>query len=107
MCLACNLRVIIWPLFAPSAWQHQDTVVAGTTGEGAALASVRSADVDSEQLWRLERQFRALVCALFALSVWDQTTTVVAGTSDEVAALASVRSVGVVSASHCGGGHVT
>jgi hypothetical protein len=55
-------------------------VVAGTTGEGAGLASVR---------W----------------STWAQPTTVVTGTTGEGAALAYARSVGVGSAFHCGGGH--
>jgi hypothetical protein len=40
-------RALLWPLFAWSEWAHSSTVVAGTTGEGAALASVRSVGVSS------------------------------------------------------------
>jgi hypothetical protein len=36
---------LLWPLFARSALAVAATVVAGTTGEGAALASVRLYDV--------------------------------------------------------------
>jgi hypothetical protein len=55
-------------------------VVAGTTGEDAALA------------------FLSLVGVA-------QTATVVAGTTYKGAALGSVPLIGVGSASHCGGGH--
>jgi hypothetical protein len=34
------VRALLSPLFAPSAWAQSATVVAGTTDEGAALASV-------------------------------------------------------------------
>jgi hypothetical protein len=54
-------------------------VDAGTTGEGAALASV-------------------------ALSAWAHPATVVGGTTGECAALASIRSFGVGSARHYVGG---
>jgi hypothetical protein len=30
---------MLWPLLAWSAWSHPVTVIMGTTGEGAALAS--------------------------------------------------------------------
>jgi hypothetical protein len=42
------VSVLLWPLFARSAWAQTATVVAGTTGEGAALASVRSVSVGSD-----------------------------------------------------------
>jgi hypothetical protein len=32
---------LLWPLFAWTAWAQPDTVEAGTTGDGAAIASVR------------------------------------------------------------------
>jgi hypothetical protein len=37
----------MWPLLGRSAWDQPVTVVAGTTGEGAALASVLSVSVGS------------------------------------------------------------
>ena len=37
-----HVRALLWPLIAWSAWAQQATVLAGTTGEVAALASVRS-----------------------------------------------------------------
>jgi hypothetical protein len=39
--------VLLWPLFARSACAQPATVVADTTGEGAALASVLSIGVSS------------------------------------------------------------
>jgi hypothetical protein len=73
-----DLRPLVWPLFARSAWAQPVTVVASTTGVGAQLASVRSVGVGS-----------ASHCG---------------GGHDS---LASVRSVGVGSVGHCGGGHDT
>jgi hypothetical protein len=70
---------LLWLLFAWSAWAQSSTVVADTTGEGAALASVR------------------LVVVV--------PSTVVAGTTIEGAALAYDCLVGESSARHCGGGH--
>jgi hypothetical protein len=35
------VKVLLWPLSARSAWDQTTTVVAGTTVEGAVLASVR------------------------------------------------------------------
>jgi hypothetical protein len=35
------VRTLLWSLFARSAWAQPATVVAGTTVQGAALASVR------------------------------------------------------------------
>jgi hypothetical protein len=35
-----QVRALIWPLFAWTAWVQSATVVAGTTGEDDALASV-------------------------------------------------------------------
>jgi hypothetical protein len=79
----------------------------GTTGDGAALASVRLVGVSSYRqtlCWRA-RQVRALLWPLFVLSAWAQPATVVADTTGEGAVLASVRLVGVGPASHCGGRH--
>jgi hypothetical protein len=42
-----QLRALLWTLFERSAWAQPATVVADTTGEGAALASVRSVGVGS------------------------------------------------------------
>jgi hypothetical protein len=36
---ALQVRSLLWPLFAWSAWAQPATVVAGMTGEGAALTS--------------------------------------------------------------------
>jgi hypothetical protein len=41
------LRALLWPLFSWSVWVETDTVVAGTSGEGATLASFRMVDVSS------------------------------------------------------------
>jgi hypothetical protein len=109
---------------------HAATVVADTTGEGAALASVRLVGVGpashcggghnrrgrcsglcslrkhgfKQAPWWRARQVRALLWPLFPRSAWAQPSTVVAVTTGEGAALASVRSVGVSSASHWGDG---
>jgi hypothetical protein len=125
------VRTLLWTLFAWSARAQPAAVVAGTTGEGDALASVRLVGEGSARhyggghdrcgrctglssfgrrgiiqplRWR-ERQVRGLFLPLFAWSAWAQPATVVAGTSGEGASLATVRSIGVGSASHCGGGH--
>jgi hypothetical protein len=105
--------------------------VAGTTVEGAALASVSLVVVgtdnhcvsgndrlgrcsglcslgrrgSSQPLWWRARKVRALLWSLFALSAWDQRATVEAGKTGEGAALASVRLVVVRTVSHCGCGH--
>jgi hypothetical protein len=44
------VRALLLPAFAQSAWAQPATAVAGTTGEGAALASVRSVGVGSASL---------------------------------------------------------
>jgi hypothetical protein len=41
------VRALLWPVVAWSAWAKKGTVVKGTTGEGAALASVSSVGVGS------------------------------------------------------------
>jgi hypothetical protein len=92
---ARQVRTLLWPLIAWSAWAQPATVVAGTTGEGSALASVWSVDVGSASHWWRARQMRAMLWPLFARSAWSQPATVVAGTAGEGVALASVRSVGV------------
>jgi hypothetical protein len=102
--------------------------VAGTTGEGAALASVLSVCVGSAShcggghdrlrlgcvlfslgrsglshplCWRA-RLLRTLLWLLIACSAWAPPATVVVGTIGDVADLASVLLFGVGSANHCG-----
>jgi hypothetical protein len=36
------VRALVWPLFVRMSWTQPASAVAGTKGEGAALASVRS-----------------------------------------------------------------
>jgi hypothetical protein len=79
-------------------------VVAGTTGDGADVASVHSVCVGLASHCSARHE-RALLWTLFAWSAWAQPATGVAGTTGEIAALASVRLVGMGSARHCGGGH--
>jgi hypothetical protein len=93
--------VLLWPLFARSAWAHSATVVDSTTGEGAALAQfARSAWDQSATVVS-----GTIDWPLFARSARAQPATVVAGTTRESNTLASVRSVGVGTASLCVGGH--
>jgi hypothetical protein len=125
------MRALLWTLFDRSAGVQPATVVAETTIEGAALASVRSVGVGtarhcgvghdgrgrysglcsigrrglSQPLWWRTRQVRALLWPLFARSAWSQLATVVSDTKGEDAALASVRLSGVGSTSHCSGVH--
>jgi hypothetical protein len=42
-----DVWTLIWPLFGRSAWAQPATVVAGNTGEGVSLASVRLVGVGS------------------------------------------------------------
>jgi hypothetical protein len=81
-------------------------VVAGTTGDGAALASIR--------LWAWA-QLATVVAgtagdgatlAAVRLCAWAQSSNGVAGTTGDDAALPSVLSVGLGPVSHCGGGDV-
>jgi hypothetical protein len=73
------VRSLILPMICRSESGHSVTVEAGTTGEGAALASVRSFGV-------------------------SQPATVVGDTTGDGAALVTVRLVGVITASHGGCG---
>ena len=125
------MRALDRPLFACSALTKPATVVAGTTCEGAGLASLRLVGEGSVRQcggghdsrrrcsvlcllglrglrqplrWKAP-QLKALLRPLFILSAWAQSATVVSGTTVESAALDSVRLVVVGSASHCGGGH--
>jgi hypothetical protein len=121
---------LLWLLFARSAWAHPATVLADSTGEGAALASFRLVGVGlashcggrhdrigpcsslcslgriglEKALWWRARQVRELLCPLVARWAWAQPTTVVAVTTVEGAALDSVRFVSVGSAIHSVGG---
>jgi hypothetical protein len=72
------VRALLWGLFDRPTFAQTTTVLAGTPGEGAGLASVR-------------------------LKVLAQPATVVSDTTSEGAAMASFRLVGVASASHFGG----
>jgi hypothetical protein len=74
------VRALSWLLFSLSAWAQPATVFAGTTGERAALACVRSVGVGT-----------ASHCGV--------------GDSGLGAPLASVRKVVLGSGSHCGGGY--
>ena len=47
LCRARQVMAVLWPLFDCSAWDQPATVVAGTTFEGAALASLRFIGVGS------------------------------------------------------------
>ena len=148
------VRALSWPPFARSALAQpasvvggaageaaavalvrffcEDTVAAGTTGEGAVLASACLVGVDStshrggghvllrrfsglcslgqrglsQPLWWRARIVRALAWHLFARFSWAQPGNVMAGTIVDGADLASVRFVSVSSDNHCGGGHV-
>jgi hypothetical protein len=77
---ALQVRALLWPLFARSAWAHPATVCR-------------------------ERQVRALLWPLFPPSAWAQPATVLAGMTGEGAGLASVCSFGVGTYNHCDGGH--
>jgi hypothetical protein len=78
-------------------------MLAGTTDDGAGLASSLGRRVIRKPLSWLARYVRALIRPLFACSAWAQPATVVVGTPGEGSDLASVRLVGVGSASHCVG----
>jgi hypothetical protein len=124
---ARQLRALLSPLFARSAWVQTATVVVGKTDQGAAPASVRLVGVGPashcggghgssgrrsglfslgrhglrQPLWWRTRQVKALLRPLFGRSAWAQPASVVTGMSNQVAALSSVRLVG--KDSHCGG----
>jgi hypothetical protein len=110
-----QVMALLWPLFDLSGWAQSVPVVAGTSVEGAALATVRSVDVGSdshcdgghdmygrcsglfslglrwinqEVCWRT-LQLRALRKPLLARATWAQPATVVAGTSVKGASLNS------------------
>jgi hypothetical protein len=100
-----QVNVLLWPLFARSAWAQQATVLAGTKNEGAALAFFHSIGVGSASLWSGGHDRLGRCSGFYARSEWAQPATVVAATTVEGATLASVRLVGVSSASHCCGGH--
>jgi hypothetical protein len=102
---ARKARALLWHLFARSAWALSATVLASTTIESPALASVLSVGVVSASHCGGGHDRRRRGYDLCACAAWAQLATVVAGTTDVGAALASVRSVGVCSASHCVGGH--
>jgi hypothetical protein len=121
---------LLWHVFTWSAWAQSGTVGAGTTGEGAALASVRLVGVDSaskfdggqywnghcsglcslsrrgirQPLWWRERHLRAQLWPLFARAARAQPAYVLADTKGEGAPLAYVLSLGVGSCSPCGVG---
>ena len=102
---ACEVRALIWPLFTWSALARTANVVAGTTGEGSALASIRSYGMGTAShccggndslehwsalylmgwcvlwhpLWWRARLLRALLWPMCARSALAQKATVVAG----------------------------
>jgi hypothetical protein len=59
-----QVRALLWPLLAWWAWPQPATVVAGTTDEGAALASVRTPRRTSQQSpeQRPHHSFPPLIC---------------------------------------------
>jgi hypothetical protein len=94
------VRALLWPLFARSAWDEPATVVAGTTREGAALASVRSVGLGSTSQCVCGKTGVGASLACVRLWAWALPANVVAGTTGDVAALVSVPSVGVGTVSH-------
>jgi hypothetical protein len=66
------VRALLRPLFARSAWSQPATMVAGTTGEGADLASVPSVGVGSTSICGGGKTDEALLGPLFSLSAWVQ-----------------------------------
>jgi hypothetical protein len=42
------VTVLLWPLYARSAWDQAATLVAGKTGEGPSQASIQSFGVGSD-----------------------------------------------------------
>ena len=130
--LARQVMARLFPLFDRSAWAQPAIILADTSDEGAAVASVRLVDVGSAShyggdregsgrfsglcylgrrvlnhpLCWLTAQLTALLWPLLSRSDKAKPATAVAGATDESAALASVRSVGVLPASHCGVGQV-
>ena len=89
------MRALLSPLFAWSSWTQPANVKAGTTDEGAAMASVSSVGVGATIHCGGEHDKWGRWSDLFAWSAWAQPATVVAGTSVEGATLACVPSVGV------------
>jgi hypothetical protein len=89
-----------------SAWAQQATVLAGATGEGVALASF-ACSASSQPA-------TVVVCTLEEGDVLPSVHWVVVGSANhfggwlspgECAVLDPVRSVGIGSTSHCSGGH--
>jgi hypothetical protein len=66
------VRALFWPPFSRSAWAHPATVVAGTTGEGVGLASVRLAGVGSVTGGEPIGKGVGLVSPLFLSLAWAQ-----------------------------------
>jgi hypothetical protein len=81
------VRALLIPLFASSAWAQSVTMLAGTTNEGAALASSLDRPVPSQRLrWRA-RHLSAQLRPLFIWSAWAQAVNVVAARRGEGVAL--------------------
>ena len=74
---------LLWPLLHQSARAQSASVLAGSAGEGAALASVQSFDVSQPANMVASRKLWALLCPLLARSVFAQPATVEAGTTSE------------------------
>jgi hypothetical protein len=66
------VRALFWPPFVRSAWAHPTTAVAGITGEGAGLASVRLAGVGSVTGGEPIGKGVGLVSPLFVWLAWGQ-----------------------------------
>ena len=104
--MAGKMRALLWRLFDRSARAYPNTVLADTTAEGAAMASVLSVVVGLTCPCGDSTTDEGAAKASIRLSGWTQPATVVAGPTGEGAALASVRLPGEGSASQFVGGHV-
>jgi hypothetical protein len=99
------VRALLCRLLFRSAWVQPATVVAGASGEGAALHSVPSVGVGQASHCGGGKKVEGAALATVRLIGEAQPATVLAGTTDKGAALDSSRLFGVGSGSHCGGGH--
>ena len=80
-------------------------MVAGTTGEGAALSSILFVGLGSGVTVEAGNTGDGANLFSFTRSAWAETATMLAGTTGKSSDLASVLSVGFGSARNCSGGH--
>jgi hypothetical protein len=75
-----SVRVLLWPLFSRSAWAKPATVVTGTAGEGAALASVRRLVIGGHtRLVIFSKTCRLVVGGHTCLGICSKTCRLVVG----------------------------